>query len=451
MKILLVYPSQLDRSKIPIRYKKAFLPPLSLAILNRLTPESHEVKAINDFVEDINFEENCDLVCITTLTSQAERAYQIADQFRANGKKVIMGGVHASVLPDEAGQHADAVVLGEVENLWEQIIADAETNRLNQIYQDDDFPSLDKLIIPKWNGFNMDIYRRSVSNKKRPRMPIFTTRGCLYNCKFCSVSKFFGRTYRFKPIANVLDEIDATGEGSYFFVDDNIVCKPEYSEELFKALKNKNISWFSQASTQIIKNPNLIELAADAGCKSLLFGIESLNKKNLQSVKKGFNQPEQYLELFNRLKKVNIRPLVSLIFGMDHDNLENLESTVRFLIKHKVNNALLWLFTPLPGTDLYDELQRENRIIEKDWSMYDLNHVVFNPIHFNPDSLLEYYWKSYRKLYSVRNIMYRTVHDLSRFNKSITSLTKDFAVQYHTLKQIKSHNHPISMGIGRIH
>ncbi len=211
----------------------------------------------------------------------------------------------------------------------------------------------------------------------------------------------------------------------------------------------KNISWFSQASTQIIKSPNLIELAAEAGCKSLLFGIESLNKRNLQSVRKGFNQPEQYLELFNRLRKVNIRPLVSIIFGMDYDNLENLESTIRFLIKHKVNNVLLWIFTPLPGTDLYVELQRENRIIEKDWSMYDLNHVVFKPKHFNSDSLLKLYWQSYTKLYSVWNIIYRTGYNIAQFNKSIASLAKDFAVQYHTLRQLKARNHPISMGIGR--
>jgi len=164
-------------------------------------------------------------------------------------------------------------------------------------------------------------------------MPIYTTRGCVFNCKYCSVSKFFGRSYRFKPIENVLKEIDATGADSYVFVDDNIICSADFSEELFKALSYKNIRWWSQASTTILQNQHLIELAAKSGCKNLFFGIESINKENLKSVKKGFNNPDAYGELLQRLDKAGIRPWVSLIFGLDQDNYHQLKKPWNFLKK----------------------------------------------------------------------------------------------------------------------
>jgi radical SAM superfamily enzyme YgiQ (UPF0313 family) len=450
MKILLIHPTTLDHTGNAIKYKQAYMPPLTHAIINSLTPNKHAVKVINDFVEHIDFSADFDLIGITVCTTQAPRAYQIADAFRNRGKKVILGGVHPSLMPGEAQEHADAVVIGEVEDIWEEILADCENNRLKSIYKSETYPNLDKLIIPKWDNFDLTIYRRSAGRRKMPRMPIYTTRGCAFNCNFCSVSKFFGRSYRHKPIENVLKEIDATYADSYNFVDDNIICNTGFSEELFKALSKKNIRWMAQSSTTIIKNPHLIEMAAKAGCKALFFGIESLNQDNLNSVNKGFNNPEAYLELFKRVDRAGIRPWISLIVGFDHDNYHEFKESINFLKKINIGNVVLWILTPLPGTDLYDEMKRNGRIIETDWSKYDCSQVVFQPMNFSPKDLHNEFIRSYYDLYSAYNIIRRTMPFFSSQGKPLNQLIIDLKLLFHTRKQLKNNDHPYSMGIHRL-
>lgn len=450
MKILLIYPTSLDHTGAPVKYKKAYLPPLSLAIIDSLTPKRHIVKIINDCVEQIDLTVDFDLIGITALSAQAPRAYQIADAFRKRGKKVVLGGIHPSLMPDEAQGHANAVVIGEVEELWEGILIDCENNRLKNIYKNEQLPDLNRLIIPKWDNVNLNMYRRSLGPRKLPRMPIYTTRGCVNNCKFCSVSKFFGRGFRHKPIENVLKEIDATRADSYFFVDDNIICDPDFSEELFKALSNRNIRWMSQATTTILHKPHLIEMAAKAGCKSLFFGIESLNAENLKSVNKGFNKPEQYVELFKRVDRAGIRPWVSMIVGFDHDNHDELKKTINYLKDINIGSVILWILTPLPGTDLYEEMKNNGRIIETDWSKYDASHVVYEPLHFTQKELYDEFWKNYLELYSLFNVFKHTVRFFNSQRKPLNQLVIDLKLQFYTRTQLKDHNHPMAMGVHRI-
>lgn len=216
MKILLVYPSKHDKNGKTIKYKKAFLPPLSLAILNSLTPTQHDVEIVNDITEEIDFSRPYDVVGITSMTTQVARAYEIADMFRKRRTKVVLGGMHPTVLPEEAKQHADSVVIGEADNLWGKLLEDVENSCLKDFYKDETPPDLQKLIIPKWDKMNMSIYP-SQFGKKFPLMPIFTTRGCPYGCEFCSVTKYFGKKYRMKPVSHVLQEIDSI-EASDFFL-----------------------------------------------------------------------------------------------------------------------------------------------------------------------------------------------------------------------------------------
>ncbi|MHB8772090.1 MAG: B12-binding domain-containing radical SAM protein [Syntrophales bacterium] len=450
MKILLVYPTALDQAGAPVKYKKAYLPPLSLAIIDSLTPERHVVRIINDCVEQIDFDADVDLIGITALTAQAPRAYQIADAFRNRGKKVVLGGIHPSLMAAEAQGHADAVVIGEIEELWEEILADAENNRLKSIYQNEELPDLDRLIVPKWDNIDLTMYRQSLGPRHMPRMPIYTTRGCVHNCKFCSVSKFFGRHYRHKPIENVLKEIDAIRADSYFFVDDNIICNPDFSAELFKALAKKNIRWMSQATTTILQNPHLIDMAAKAGCKSLFFGIESLNAENLKSVKKGFNNPEAYVELLERVDRAGIRPWLSMIVGLDHDTHHELRRTIDFLKDINIGSVVLWVLTPLPGTDLYEEMKLNGRILDTDWSKYDASRVVYLPLHFTPQELNDEFWKIYLELYSWSSVFKHTVRFFRSPRKPLSQLLIDLKLQYYTRAQLIDHTHPMAMGVHRI-
>lgn len=449
MKILLIYPSRLDDAGLVVKYKKAFTPPLSLGIISGLTPRRHQLTVVNDLVEPIDFRASVDLVGITALTAQAERAYQIASRFRQNGIKTILGGVHPSLMPEEAAQYADAVVVGEVENVWNQILSDVENNRLRPVYRNGTFDDLSNAAKPRWDRMNLAVYRRS-PGRRYPRIPIYTTRGCIHNCSYCSVTKFFGRTYRFRPVAQVCEEIEATGAESYFFVDDNISCNPDYSRELFTALRNKKITWFSQASTTILNTPDLLPMMSKAGCRHLFLGVESLDRESLRSVRKGFNQPEKYEELFRRLIEVKIQPWVSLIFGMDRDTVESLDETIRHLKAWGVGNIVIWLLTPLPGTGLYGQFEKQGRIIDQRWSNYDLNHVVFKPQNFTPTELLEYYWKTYKRIYDRSQIIRHVTGYANPLQVGLTSTIKTVAGQLYFRKQVLSGEHPFAMGMIRL-
>ena len=449
MKILFIYPTRLDRDQTPIKYKKAYLPPLALAILNGLTPKHHNVRVVNDIVENIDFSSDYDLVAITAMTTQIGRAYQIADKFRETGVKVIIGGIHATVLPDEAKEHADSVVIGEADNIWEDILIDFEENQYKEFYQDTSRPDLQKLILPRWDNMNLNIYPKPRGHKL-PKMPLFTTRGCVFNCKFCSVSKYFGRTYRFKPISHVVKEIEHIDTKSYFFVDDNIACNVDYSRELFNTLINKNINWLSQISTTVLKTPELIDLAAKSGCTSLFIGIESINRESLKSVSKGFNKIEEYEELFARLRKVGIKPFVSIIFGLDEDTPDQFKLTIDFLMKNKVGNAYFWILTPLPGTKLYEEMDKENRIIDTDWSRYNLSDVVFQPKNFTPDELYRGYWKTFQEFFSLINIAKRLYYNVPITSQPIDAFTRSLFYQLHYRNKVRNYDHPLSGGINKI-
>jgi radical SAM superfamily enzyme YgiQ (UPF0313 family) len=449
MKILFIYPTRLDRNGRPVKFKKAFLPPLNLSILCSLTHKKHDTRIINDCVEDIDFDIDCDLVCITSITTQATRAYQIAKKFRSKEKKVILGGFHPTMMAEEAKLHADAVVIGEAENVWEQIMVDCENNRLKKFYRAADIFDMHRLIIPRWDTANLDIYYKSVG-RKMPRMPIYTTRGCVHDCMYCSVSKFFGRTYRFKPIENVLQEIDATAAESYIFVDDNIICKHDYTEELLKAIKPKGIWWFSQASVKLIKQPHLIDMAANSGCKGLLLGIESLSKETLKGLKKSWNRPEIYKELFDRLKRAKIRPWVSLMFGLDEDSVESLTRTIDLLLSWDVHCIILWILTPLPGTELYQKLDGQGRINVREWSEYDSSHVVFQPKNFSPSELDDFYWSTYRRLHTAHAIFKKAKLSVKTGYNPVKDFINGLVFHSRIRKKIIEYDHPFSMGLGRL-
>jgi radical SAM superfamily enzyme YgiQ (UPF0313 family) len=248
----------------------------------------------------------------------------------------------------------------------------------------------------------------------------------------------------------VLQEIEAVNADSYFIVDDNIVCDLDYADELFRAIKPKNIRWMSQASMQLLKQPDLIELAAHAGCKSLYLGIESINPKALKGMKKGFNQPDSYPEFFDRLSRAGIRPLVSMIIGLDQDTPEDIEHTFDFLIKQRIQNVYLHIYTPLPGTDLYAEMDQAGRIVERNWSKYDMCQVIHQPVNFTPEGLEQTYWKMYERIYSTGAIMKRTFGSLSGLRLNRGKAVRDMLVQFHMRTQIRNREHPLSMGLGRI-
>ncbi len=404
----MIKPSTYDEQGRLKRFKKGYMPFLTLPLLKALTPEHVKVDILDETIDEINFDQKVDLVGITALTLNVKRGYEIASEFRKRGIPVVMGGHHASALPHEALQHADSVVIGEAENVWEELIQDFEDKKLKSIYKSDTLFDLKISVIPDYSCFDFDRYLKPYGSKG-PFFPIQATRGCPFNCDFCSVTSFFGHTFRTKPIGLVLKEMQRHKTGYYFFVDDNIIGQIEYAKELFRALVPLKIKWLGQFSTNMLRHPDLVKLAADSGCLAAYIGIESLSDDNLKGVKKGFNRVKDYPELFELLNKNGIRPFASLIFGFDNDDEEVFDKTVDFLIQNKAGKAYFYILTPLPGTQLYERLEKEGRFITKDWSKYDGAHVVFRPALMSPKKIEEGLWRAYQKFFTLPKILTRNL------------------------------------------
>jgi radical SAM superfamily enzyme YgiQ (UPF0313 family) len=376
-------------------------PPLGIYRLATSTPDRWEIEVINEYLQKVNYS-STDLVAISVTTAGANRAYEIADIYRARGTKVVLGGVHVSMLPNEAGEHADAVVIGEADLLWPQVLEDFENNKLKTFYSIKEKPDLAKIPLLK---------RGLIKGKYFSTNVVQTSRGCPFGCEFCSVSRFNGRKVRTRPIKDILAEIQNFKDlfkKLLIFVDDNIVANPIYAEELFKALKPLKLSWVSQASITIAKNDQLLKLAAESGCKALFVGFESLSQEALKEIKKAYLVSE-YRELIKKIHDHGIVLEGAFIFGFDHDNQDVFKRTVDFCYQTNLDLAQFAALTPFPGTKLYERLEKSDRIVNYNWADYDLTHVVFKPLQMSAEELqagIEWCWQQF---YSWKSIAKRTV------------------------------------------
>lgn len=419
MKILLISPT-IDAEQRT--NKGLMIPQLSLCILEGLTPPEHEVRIIEEETDHIDVEQECDLVGISCMTANAPRAYELCQEFKKRGKTVILGGVHPTILPDEALQHADCVVVGEAEGVWETLLKDFQNNNLKRIYHDP-IPDLGKYV-PK--DFSKVIKKRLFSH-----IPIMTTRGCPYNCDFCCVTNLFGKKIRHVPIENVVRDIRESGAKNFMFLDDNIIGHPKYAKALFKAIKPLKIKWVGQASVSLlVKDDELMQLAVESGCKVLFLGIESVSEEQLKLIRKAIKEIEHLESALKKIRKMGILILASMIFGFDNDTKEIFNETVRFLIRNKVSIVSFNILTPYPGTKIYEDLKNENRLITTDWRYYNHNTVVFKPKNMTPYELQIGKINARKKFYSISSVLKRLLGNLY-------SPVIYIAINYGHMKQVK--------------
>lgn len=396
MKVILIAPAWRDTLWEEV---KAIFPPLNLATIAALTPEEIEVKIVDESLEEIDFDEQADLVGITALTAIAPRAYQIADRYRRQGVKVVLGGMHPSAVPDEAIEHADAVVVGEAETSWPRLLEDFRLGRLQPFYRNEQRPSLNNMVVPRREMFaEKDYYCRNTMQ---------TTRGCPNACTFCAVTGFFGHTYRFRPVQDIVDELQSLAGQLVVFVDDNIVGNPEFAKKLFQALIPLKLKWFSQGSLSLAADAELLELARKSGCIGMFIGFESLSQNNLAQVGKVGNDVKTYRDSIKRIHDQGIAIEGAFIFGFDQDDPSVFEETVRFAQDTKLELAQFGILTPFPGTPLYHKLQKEGRITERDWSKYNIANVVFQPRQMTRQELQDGFNWAWREFYSYRSILSR--------------------------------------------
>jgi len=374
-KILLVSPS-----RDPGLKKQGFLviPQLALHLIAGLTPPRFEVKIIEEVSEQLDLEEPCGLVGISCMTPNAMRAYALAREFRRRGRTVVLGGIHPTLLPDEALQHADAVVVGEAEGVWEQLLQDWEAGALRPRYHAAS-PSLDRYV--------------AMGNRRQSRkrlfdvLPVMTTRGCPYNCDFCCVHDIFGRRIRHVPVANVVRDIESSGGRNFIFLDDNIIGDPGYARQLFQAIRPLGIKWVGQASLSFVKDTELIRLASDSGCAGLFFGLESVSPVELGRMRKSIKEVGKVGEAIRKVKEFGIYFHGSLIFGFDSDTLDTFPETLDFLERNRISSASINVLTPYPGTEVFRRLKAQGRLLTEQWSYYDHSTTVFQPRNMSPFQL----------------------------------------------------------------
>ncbi|GFN24088.1 B12-binding domain-containing radical SAM protein [Thermanaeromonas sp. C210] len=398
MKIALVAPAWHD----PLwesEQEKAIFPPLNLITLAALTPAEHEVVVLDESLTSIDFDEKYDLVGISAMTALAPRAYEIADAFRRRGVPVVLGGMHPSALPEEAKAHADAVVIGEAEGQWPRVLEDLKSGNLKPFYRHTEVPPLENMAVP----------RRDLLCRSRYLVPdtVQTTRGCPFACSFCTVSQFFGHKFRFRPVEEVLREVQALEGEVIAFVDDNIIGNPVYAKRLFQALAPLKIKWFSQGSLNIARDEELLRLAAASGCIGLFIGFESLSPSNLKAVGKAVNRVEEYRAAIKKIHDFGIAIEGAFIFGFDDDDEGIFERTVKFAQENRLEAAQFGILTPFPGTPLRAQLEKEGRIINSDWREYTINKVVFEPKRMSPRTLQEGFNWAWQEFYSLGSISRR--------------------------------------------
>lgn len=404
MRILLVQPTTYYWGKKALRSRTRWLCGLTLPYLAGLTPKGITVELADDRLGPIPYHRRYDLVGITATCATAERGFEIAQEFRRCGTPVVMGGFHVTLHPEEALEHCDAVVVGEAEPVWEQVLADARRKRLQPRYQAATFHDLVGLPRPRLELVDFRRYRVKI-------LPTQTTRGCPYHCSFCEVPIVYGHTYRRRPLGEVLEEIKTlvrlTGLRKIYFVDDNLTGHREYAKELFRALIPLNIRWSCLWTINTSRDEELLELAKKAGCFHVNIGIENVCAESINAIAKVQNPVAEYEQLLKKLEKYGLFYSLNFMFGLDGDTKDSFGETLAFLERIKAPMAFFNSATPRRGTPLWDQLQQEGRIHKPEAEKYLGMVCNFIPKHMTPEECEEGVWRCFQQFYSFKSICRR--------------------------------------------
>lgn len=378
-KLLLIHPAGRKSGYLLSRYTR--FPPLGLAYVAAVTPSDWEVSILDETFDPCSFE-SADLVGITAFTSNINRAYEIADEYQGRGIPVVMGGIHASMVPEEALEHSNAVVAGEVEGIWDRVLEDFASGTMSGIYRGPQIDLASSRIVP----------RRDLLHPAYIWHPVQTSRGCPFGCNFCSVSRYLGTEYRQRSAESVLQELESIRGKRILFLDDNLIG---YSDEnrrralaIFQGMIERKMKkiWWMQASINVAADEKVMRAAATAGCTHVFIGFETRDLETLRAMKKGINirtGVDHYREVIDRLHHHGIAVLGAFIIGNDKENLDYYRDLSRFIIEAGVDIVQITILTPLPGTELMEKMDQEDKLLfkdfPKDWDKYRLSYMTFRP------------------------------------------------------------------------
>lgn len=414
---------------------------LGLLTVAGCTPERYEVQVQDEYVAPIDFDTDAELIALSAKTSAVSRAYQVADEFRKRGKKVVLGGIHASLRPEEALEHVDHVVMGEAEETWPEFLRLFEKGEAPKITNSEGFPPMDHIPIPAWDKID---YGKFLFHQ------VQSTRGCPFTCRFCSVPDISGNTFRFKPPAKIIEEIKAfpkTGlmdrVKTIYFVDDNFLSRPQYTEELLKELvklnkKGELPSWSAETTLNVVNRQGLLDLFVEAGCTTLIIGLESINEATLLDMDKRVNFCVEYQDAMERIHSRGMTVVGNFIVGFDTDTLSVFDDILDFVDSNNILYPFFSILTPMPGTKLHEDFKADGRLDHMDWGRYDTKHVVFEPRHMTREQLMDGYCYLYEQAYSSERALDRLEKFWARYRKKRSGFIEKQIVNWRLRKYRKS-------------
>ncbi len=388
MKILLIKPKWFVHGGVYRFLEEIKFTPLHIAVLAALS-DGHEVRLCDNDWEEIPYDERFDLVGITTVTFTSQRAFEIAAQWRKRGAKVVLGGVHASLLPKECLEHADAAVIGEAEYIWKDVLRDAERGALQGIYQAERPTDMDDVPFPRRDLYKEDYWIATVQ----------ATRGCPNKCRFCYLPSVPWHKHRMRDVDLVYEEVRRLPQNVLFFVDDNMFADEEYVFRLCEKIAPLKKLWSIQAPTNIARNKALVEAMADAGCFHVQVGFQTVNPSSLQSAGIAQNRIEEYSEVVRAFHRHRILVLGFFMFGFDHDDRSIFRATEEAIRRIDLDDVLLYILTPYPGTKMYEQFEREGRLVSRNRLDYGWSNAVFKPALMTREELERGVQGVYERLY----------------------------------------------------
>ena len=402
MNVLLISPKgPLYRHRGGIFKRSLRYAPLTLTTLAALAPPELDARftLIDEGIQDVDTNLGADRVGMTVITGTAPRAYEMAARFRARGIPVVLGGPHVTLVPDDAQPHADSVVVGYAEDTWPQLLRDFRAGRLQPRYVQGADLSLAGRPFPR---------RDLLPPRRYLTTNVFeATRACIHNCEFCVVPAAWGRRPFQKPVADVVADIVQHGARKLIFVDLNLIADRAYAARLFEALVPLGVEWYGLSTVLLADDLPLLELAARSGCRGLLLGFESIVADNLRDSSKSFNRPQEFARVVELMHRHGVAVYGCFVFGMDHDTPEVFLETARFAVDARIDLPRFAVVTPFPGTALYQRLEREGRILTRNWELYDGQHVVFQPARMSGAELQDGVALAWRHAYSAKSIARR--------------------------------------------
>ena len=383
-------------------HEKQFVPPITGIHLAAITPREHEVRVVHQQVEQVDLDSEADLVALSFFSGFAAEAYRLADALRARGKKVVAGGPHATYWQDEVLEHCDAVALGEAESYWPRLLADAERGRLQRVYSGLP-PSLEGIPTPRYDLLPPSFFV--------PRV-VQATRGCPFACSFCTVPSL-NPGFRTRPVGDVLADVDYDDFPHWWqrrvvwFWDDNLTARRDYVKELLRAMIPRKRWWLTQASMDIVRDRELLDLMEASGCIGIFFGVESFRGASLRDANKPQNNVGRYRECVARLHERGICVMAGFVAGFDHDDADSIVAMSDQLQEIGVDVPFLSVLTPYKGTPLYEQMAGHGRLLGRGWRYYNGYNVTFRPQSLGSAELLDAHRELWRRAFSPSHVAAR--------------------------------------------